>query len=30
MTPVISSDGYKFTNIVKERVNWVWQYTLLS
>lgn len=24
------SDGYKFTNIVKERVNWVWQYTLLN
>ena len=24
------SDGYKFTNIVKERVNWVWQYTVLN
>jgi len=24
------SDGYKFTNIVKKRVNWVWQCTLLN
>jgi len=24
------SDGYKFTNIVKERVNWVWEYTVLN
>ena len=24
------SDGYKFTSIVKDRVNWVWQYTVLN
>jgi len=24
------SDGYKFTNIVKERVNWVWEYTVAN
>ena len=24
------SDGYKFINIVKEQVNWVWQYTVLN
>jgi len=24
------SDGYKFTNIVEKRVNWVWQYTVLN
>jgi len=24
------SDGYKLTNIVKERVNWVWQYIVLN
>ncbi len=24
------SDGYKFTGITKENVNWVWQYTLLN
>ena len=25
-----TSDGYKFTNIVEKRVNWVWQYTVLN
>jgi hypothetical protein len=24
------SDGYKFTNIVEKRVNWVWQYIVLN
>lgn len=24
------SDGYKFTSITKDRVNWVWQYTVLN
>ncbi len=24
------SDGYKFTSIIKDRVNWVWQYAVLN